>query len=164
MSCPLAISAPRSPIKGIAKRQGRAHCEERLAAAHFRDRGYKRVYCLGISPVYFDILRRKGVLDAAQRDGLEAATLPSALSSRGRTTDSLRILRGLPRQIGVFAYNDLAYCTVMQPRLSTIDPAADLIGFQAATLLGGLLAGDASPVAPILVPPRGIVARGRPTC
>ncbi len=105
-----------------------------------------------------------------------------------RTHVMLDWLQSLPKPVGILLYNDLRAaslcvmcheaginvpdelallgcgnnertCEVSPVALSSIDPARDVLGRQAACLLHDLMAGGALPSAPILVPPRGIVAR-----
>jgi len=55
--------------------------------------------------------------------------------------------------------NDALMCELSNPPLSSIDLAADAIGYQAAALLDRLMAGQAAPGEPVLLAPRGVVAR-----
>ena len=97
-------------------------------------------------------------------------------------------LAGLRKPVGVFAANDrmaqklLGVCRdegwrvpgdvailgcdddelvwgFVNPPLSSIDIGAERIGHEAARLLDGLMSGQSPPDAPVLIPPRGVVAR-----
>ncbi len=111
-----------------------------------------------------------------------------ALQFKRRTDDALGWLQSLPKPIGILVYNDFRaaslsimchdagihvpdevallgcgnyerVCEVSPVTLSSIDRAPDEIGRQAACLLQDLMEGAPLPDAPLLVPPRGIVAR-----
>ncbi|MCS7304512.1 MAG: DNA-binding transcriptional regulator [Thermoguttaceae bacterium] len=55
--------------------------------------------------------------------------------------------------------NDECLCHVSTPPLSSIDLDAERIGYRAAQLLDRLMAGKLPPKHPVLIPPRGVVAR-----
>ncbi|HOM16208.1 MAG TPA: substrate-binding domain-containing protein [Thermoguttaceae bacterium] len=55
--------------------------------------------------------------------------------------------------------NDECLCHVSNPPLSSVDLDAERIGYRAAQLLEHLMAGGAAPKRPVLIPPRGVVAR-----
>lgn len=72
------------------------------------------------------------------------------------------------RQVGLRMPEDVALlgvddddldCELTRPRLSSVILPAEQIGFQAATLLDRLLAGDKPPAGPILLPPLGVATR-----
>lgn len=56
--------------------------------------------------------------------------------------------------------NNVLVCTHPSPSLSSVDCNFPLVGYRAAELLAGLMAGKKPPPEPILVPPRTIVPRG----
>lgn len=102
--------------------------------------------------------------------------------------DVYRWLRALPRPMGLFAPtddwgiqvaeacrhvglrvpedaallgvddDDLA-CELMRPRLSSVIVPAERIGYEAAALLDRLLAREAPPAKPVLIPPTGVATR-----
>ncbi len=55
--------------------------------------------------------------------------------------------------------NDDTICQFLDPALSSIDPNAQRIGYEAAALLDRLMDGQPAPTSPILVPPIGVVTR-----
>lgn len=66
----------------------------------------------------------------------------------------------LPEQVGVIGVdNDLLRCELSGTPLSSVDPAADRLGFVAAQVLDHLLTTGQQPELPILVPPRHVVRR-----
>jgi LacI family transcriptional regulator len=99
----------------------------------------------------------------------------------------LRWLRSLPRHIGIYTPGDLhavrvldacheariavpddvavlgrgndpVICETVRPTMSSLDPDARRIGYEAARLLAQKMAGKAAPEA-VLIPPSGVVAR-----
>lgn len=99
-----------------------------------------------------------------------------------------RWLQELPRPVGVFACNDIraqqvlnvcraggvsvpddvavvgvdndeVLCNLSYPPLSSVEPDARQIGYQAAALLEQMMRGERAPAAKLFVPPRGVVAR-----
>ncbi|MCB1224263.1 MAG: DNA-binding transcriptional regulator [Verrucomicrobiales bacterium] len=68
--------------------------------------------------------------------------------------------RQVPDEIAVLGVdNDEPLCNVCNPPLSSIWPGHAQVGYQAAALLGRLMAGEHPPATPILIPPRGLVTR-----
>lgn len=55
--------------------------------------------------------------------------------------------------------NDECLCHVSNPPLSSVDLDAERIGYRAAQLLEHLMGGGAPPKRPVLIPPKGVVAR-----
>jgi LacI family transcriptional regulator len=99
-----------------------------------------------------------------------------------------RWLEALPRPVGVFACNDIraqqvlnvcrangvsvpddvavigvdndeVLCNLSYPSLSSVEPDARQIGYQAAALLERMMQGEPGPAAKLFVPPRGVIAR-----
>jgi LacI family transcriptional regulator len=97
-------------------------------------------------------------------------------------------LKGLPKPVGIMACNDICgrlvlagchqvgirvpeeivlvgvdndetLCELAVPTMTSVDPAADRIGFDAAELLDKMIADGKVPTASVLVPPAGIIAR-----
>ncbi len=50
-------------------------------------------------------------------------------------------------------------CNLADPPLSSVEPDAPRIGYEAAALLDRLMGGEARPLAPLLVPPLGVTLR-----
>jgi LacI family transcriptional regulator len=66
----------------------------------------------------------------------------------------------VPEQVGVLGTdNDELISATSIPTLSSIDPAADLVGYRAADLLVELINGRSTPTERLLIPPRRVVAR-----
>ena len=57
------------------------------------------------------------------------------------------------------ADNDLPFCSICNPPLSTVNPNHEEVGYQAAAMLGRMMAGEAWPTQPLRIAPRGIVIR-----
>lgn len=55
--------------------------------------------------------------------------------------------------------NDETLCTMAAPPLSSVAFDGERIGFEAAALLDRLMRGEPAPTAPVLIPPKGLVAR-----
>ncbi len=55
--------------------------------------------------------------------------------------------------------NDEVLCELAVPAMTSVDPAADRIGFEAAEMLDNIIAGVKRPVMSQLVPPAGVVTR-----
>lgn len=67
-----------------------------------------------------------------------------------RVPDEIAILAGDP---------DDLLCEVATPPLSAISVASERIGYEAASVLQGMMSGDSCPEEPILIPPHGVVSR-----
>ena len=66
----------------------------------------------------------------------------------------------VPEEVAVVAAeNDETLCTMAAPPLSSVAFDGERIGFEAAALLDRLMRGEPAPTAPVLVPPRGLIAR-----
>jgi LacI family transcriptional regulator len=66
----------------------------------------------------------------------------------------------VPEQIGVVSVdNDELLDSLLVPTLTSIDPAADVIGYRAASLVRDMLRGEPAPPQPILIPPRQVIQR-----
>ncbi len=55
--------------------------------------------------------------------------------------------------------NDEVLCELAVPTMTSVDPAADRIGFEAAEMLDSVIGGVKAPNKPQLVPPAGVVTR-----
>jgi LacI family transcriptional regulator len=111
-----------------------------------------------------------------------------ALTWEQEQDDVARWLRSLPEQVAVLACNDIrgmqvldacrrmeldvpdrvavlgvdndvALCELSDPPLSSIDQDLGRIGYEAAALLDGLMAGAGPPAGPVLVEPHGVISR-----
>lgn len=68
--------------------------------------------------------------------------------------------RRVPEDVAIVGMgNDDFLCDFSRPSLSSVAVANEAIGYQAAALLDRLMKGHPPPSQPILVPPRGVVAR-----
>lgn len=66
----------------------------------------------------------------------------------------------VPDDVAVLGVDDdELQCNMCCPPLSSVDPNAERIGYEAAALLHRLMNGESPPQEPILLPPRGIVVR-----
>jgi len=66
----------------------------------------------------------------------------------------------VPDEVAVIGVdNDQAICDLTIPPLSSIDPNAEAIGYEAAALLDRMMSGQAAPTEPIKLAPRGVVTR-----
>jgi LacI family transcriptional regulator len=121
------------------------------------------------------------VFDTSEEHGTDR----SAVQMRAATA---LWLRGLPKPVGVFTHNDTRASVLLDicaevglsvpqeigvvgndndelislassPRLSSVDNAADTVGYRAAELLVRLVRGETPPSEPILIQPRRVEAR-----
>lgn len=66
----------------------------------------------------------------------------------------------VPDEVAVIGVdNDASICDLTIPPLSSIDPNAEAIGYEAAALLDRMMAGAAAPTEPVKLAPRGVVTR-----
>lgn len=66
----------------------------------------------------------------------------------------------VPEEVAVIGVDDdPACCAIASPPLSSVQPNAARVGFEAAALLDRLMAGGAPPKHPILIPPLGVITR-----
>jgi LacI family transcriptional regulator len=71
-----------------------------------------------------------------------------------------RIDLSVPEGVAVLGVdNDEVLCELSDPPLSSIDQDLERIGYEAAALLDGLMAGEAATADPVLIEPLGVVAR-----
>ena len=155
----------------------------RLGAEHFLRRGHRRLAFFGPDPRQFTLLRRRGFEQRAAEDEVSVEVLDdaAALADLLATVDpaagvgvmacndraGLAALdaaraagRRVPDEVAVLGVdNDDLMQSLASPALSTINTARERIGFEAAALLADLMDAAAPPPAPILVPPRGVIAR-----
>ncbi len=66
----------------------------------------------------------------------------------------------VPDEVAVIGVdNDEILCSLANPPLSSVDIDTERVGYEAAALLGRMMAGAPAPRRPLLLPPRGVVAR-----
>ncbi len=65
----------------------------------------------------------------------------------------------VPDEVALVGVNNDLMGALASPPLSSVDPAGEQVGFEAARLMDRLLGGEAPPHRPVLVPPRGVVGR-----
>ncbi|RYD29850.1 MAG: DNA-binding transcriptional regulator [Verrucomicrobiaceae bacterium] len=66
----------------------------------------------------------------------------------------------IPDEIAVVGVdNDVPICEVSWPALSSVDPAHDQVGYEAARLLAGLMAGGDIRTTELVLPPRAVASR-----
>ncbi len=151
----------------------------RLAAEHLLARGHTHFACVS-QDTSFAARRAEGFAEAIVKAGLQRPVVlsraddaldlrrPAALFT---TADSVAShLIGMCQQASIRVPDDLAIvgvdndqtlCTYTSPTLTSVDPAGDLVGFEAARLLERMMSRrkllrDAPD---LILPPRGIVAR-----
>lgn len=65
----------------------------------------------------------------------------------------------LPQDIAIVSLNDNRMIAELPPQITCIDHNYERVGYEAAALLERLMAGEAPPEEPILIPPKGVIAR-----
>ena len=66
----------------------------------------------------------------------------------------------VPDQLAIIGTDNIErFCTFGKVEMSSIDPDVPQIAYKAAELLAKLMAGGRPPLDPILIPPRGLIAR-----
>ena len=161
----------------------------RLAAAHLMSLGLSHFAFFGTSD-YYSQLREQGFKETLAASGLpcdvhhNGASHPPAgaqwmeqwlhrlpkpvgilASTDGRALDLLAVCRKIgtpvPASVVVLGVdNDEVFCELANPTLSSIALSTQRIGYEAARLLDGLMAGGAAKEPTLLVPPAGVVSRG----
>lgn len=168
------------------------HAIGRMAARYLIDLGFETLGYFSHFPSQPDP-REAGFCSTAAEAGVKVhvlrSTEPSHALELAKPNPKLpRWVRGLPKPIGVFAFNDIDALEVAQaarregvripedlallgvdndsvlhrlcrPPLSSIDHGAHQLGYRSAALLRDLLAGKRPPTAPVLVSPIGVVSR-----
>lgn len=67
----------------------------------------------------------------------------------------------VPEDVAVLSSgNDDFVCSLSVPEQTSVDVGSDRIGYEAASLLERLMRGEPMPRSPVLLPPRGVIARG----
>lgn len=71
-----------------------------------------------------------------------------------------RLELAIPEEVSVVGVdNDLPFCDVCQPRLSSVEPGHRQVGYEAARLLDQLIAGAPAPTETLEIPPRKLHRR-----
>jgi LacI family transcriptional regulator len=66
----------------------------------------------------------------------------------------------VPEEVAVIGVdNEELVCKLAYPPLSSVDPGARSLGYEAAALLDRLIRGEPRPATPLLIPPVGVVTR-----
>src|SRR5687768_8758162 len=154
----------------------------RVAYDCLRDLGFRRFGFCGHPTSDWSHARRRTFAAAAAEDGFPCSTVAAADKVPVEWVVALKkpcaILAGndryawhaidacrevgirVPEDVAVLGVdNDVLLAEMVRPTLSSITPAALRIGFVAAELLADLIAGNAAPAAPVLIPPEGVVTR-----
>jgi len=159
-----------------------------IAADHLIDRGYRHFAVTDTSDKGYENDRVRGFVDRLAAQGYACTVLPRHLSEQGDDPRDPKALAALVKPVGIFmphdraairmlskvvdanfnvpgdfafvgVDNDVAFCTATLPNLTSIDPGSDIVGFKAAQVLDEMLANKRQPRAPILIAPRGVIAR-----
>jgi len=150
------------------------------AAEHLLERRYRHFIFVGDTSEGFSGERAKGFAAAVAKAGhscesLELNALPTALK---RTPKPLAIMTYLddvapaamsacraanleiPREVAIVGVNnDEVFCELTDVPLSSVDPNAERVGYEAAAMLDRMLRGKRPPPSPVLIAPRGVVIR-----
>lgn len=156
----------------------------RLAVRHLLDRGFRSIAFYGPRGPYWSEERLAGA-----REVHRLALRPAGRGAWEVEQERLaEWIDGLSRPLGLFAANDIhglraldacrrrglavpeevavvgadddaELCELADPPLSSVAFNPERVGQAAAELLDGLMRGERTPRAPLLVPPRGVVAR-----
>ncbi len=65
----------------------------------------------------------------------------------------------VPQDMALVSLDNLKSVVELPPQITCVDSQYDRIGYEAAALLDRLMNGEPSPLAPMLVPPKGMIAR-----
>ena len=155
-----------------------------LAAEHFLQRGFRHFAIAGFRDQYFSHVRCQGFVDAVAKSGYECISMAEGHDARA--------IRGLPKPVGIFACNDVrgrqiiagcirararvpedvavvgvdndeTLCELAEVPLSSVDPAARRVGYEAAAVLDRLMGGRGAAAAAepklLTVPPAELVVR-----
>jgi LacI family transcriptional regulator len=190
------ISMVRNEIN-LPRVEGDSEMIGRLAAEHFLERGFRH---FAWAPFLNDVVnaeRYRGFANRLAREKFTCHLLPAADTRDGDTATRnwavrrkllTRELKGLPKPLAVFGYNDcvaadiidacdvagllvpeavavmgvdndLILCECVRVPLSSVCHDLEGMAYQAAALLDRLMAGRKPPKAVIRVPPKGLVTR-----
>ncbi len=157
----------------------------RMAARYFLEERHLRSFAF-CGPFELECcrIRRDAFCEAVAPYSCQAMDMSGEDSALQRE----EVLRSLPRPLGIFCYNDAfareivrevvrngaivpddvavlgvdnddIQCELSGVRLSSIRLNTEQIGYEAAALLARLIAGEAAPAKPILIPPREVITR-----
>jgi LacI family transcriptional regulator len=158
----------------------------RMAARHLIDLGYRTVAAVPTTAHHYDTERCAGFREQAR--ATPGVTLLPDVAGAGNMLKGIVLHRTRDGGLGLFVTvdrlarrlvdecfaqgvmvpghvsvvgcdNDTIQCETMRPSLSSVDINGRQVGFEAARLLETLMAGDAPPTRPILVPPARVVPR-----
>jgi LacI family transcriptional regulator len=159
------------------------------AAQHFRERDFQNFAFFGIAGENWSDRRREGFTRACgrpvavferSRNEMAAGNIEGELRRWLRdsqkpvgvlvASDQLGLLLlescraediAVPEEVAVIGVdNDVPLCEISSPPLTSIRAGHFRVGFEAACLLDGLMAGEIPPSQPLLVAPTGLVMRG----
>ncbi len=161
----------------------------RLAAAHFQERAIRHLAAYGQHDSLPSTDRIAAFVEATKQSSSTTPPVRLAPTDGPDDPDALEAwIVSLPKPVGIFCWNDEAakfvhqqcqsanlripedvallgvdndetICHFLDPPLSSIDPNAQRVGYEAAALLDRLMDGQPAPDGPILVPPIGVVTR-----
>jgi LacI family transcriptional regulator len=152
----------------------------RMAAEHFLSRGFRHFAFAGMAQRLFSQQRQEGFMAALREAGHTSQGISEGAEAR--------VLRSLPKPVGVMACNDLrarqvisscskakvrvpeevaivgvdndeTLCELSEVPLSSVDPASRRVGFEAAAVLDRLMDGKPPEHKWTIVPPAGLVIR-----
>ncbi len=153
-----------------------------IAYKYFYERGFRRFAFCGHPTAAWSLAREQQFVACAAADGLPCPV------SRMVDVASVDWIKTLDRHVGLLAANDryawsaidacrelgvrvpediavlgvdndVLVADLVRPALSSIKPAAFLVGIEAGRMLSSLMDGGTPPAAPLLVPPEGVVTR-----
>ncbi len=118
------------------------------AVVHPTGEGYWGIDEEGLADWLMALPKPIGILAARDQYGLQLAELCHFKGVH------------VPEDVAIVGVdNDELVCEMTSPPLSSIAGAGEQTGFQAATMLEGLLKGKPAPTEPLLLPPTGLIAR-----
>jgi LacI family transcriptional regulator len=155
----------------------------RMAGEYYLSKGFRRFFYFGFPTHRYSLQRLEGFQLTLHRSGYAVEDISSvgdnALAALLKTMpvgsaifcadDNLafKVIRtcweneiAVPQQVTILGVNnDETYCQSGTIGLSSVMPASERVGFQAAELLDRLMNGGTPPDHPILVQPLGVVTR-----
>ncbi len=129
----VAAASPQRHFAGVISLEGRSPGPSHLPQLEAFLRGLPTPCGLFV----FNDRFAQAVLEAARRCGL-------------RIPDDIAM---------VSVDNDDLLCNLSNPQLSSVDSAADHVGFRAAAVLYDMMRGKKPPAGPVLIPHRGVITR-----
>ena len=154
-----------------------------MAAEHLLERHFRHFAFVGVERAYWSKARRDGFIDALRAAG-HPCHIYSPLSRRrftesweGGQQDLTEWIADLPKPVGIFTAHDLRALSVPEqvavvgvdndeplcmhgdPPLSSVLLDHELMGYRAAELLDRMMKGKKYSKKPIMIQPRGVIAR-----